>query len=75
MAKEVNLVGSRVSMMHVAYDCPRCTKTTTVTITEGGKDASGRQRLEQRPPDCPECGMAIALSLVTETSGDGHPVR
>ncbi len=66
MAEEVNLVGSRVSMMHVAYDCPQCTRSTTLTITDGGKDANGRQLLAQRPRDCPECGMAIALSLVTE---------
>jgi hypothetical protein len=75
MAMEVNLVGSRVSLMHVAYDCPRCIKTTTVTISDGGKDANGTRRLEQRPPDCPECGMAIALSLVTELSGDDPAVR
>jgi transposase-like protein len=61
MAMDVSLVGSRLSMMHVAYDCPRCTKTTTVTVTDGGQDANGRQRLEQLPPDCPECGTAIAL--------------
>jgi hypothetical protein len=75
MTTEVNLVGSRVSTMHVAYDCPRCSKTTSVTITDGGKDANGRQRLEQRPPDCPGCGTAIALSLVTEATRDNHAVR
>jgi hypothetical protein len=75
MAREVNLVGSRVSTMHVSYDCPHCSNTTTVTIIDGGKEANGRQRLEQRPPDCPECGTAIALSLVTEATRDDHALR
>lgn len=75
MAMEVNLVGSRVSMMHLAYDCPRCGKTTTITVTDGGKDATGRRRLEQRPSECPECGMTVALSLVTADTRDGDAVR
>ena len=68
MATEVNLVGSRVSMMHVAYDCPGCTKTVTITITDGGTDSTGNRRLVQQPRDCADCGATIAITLVTEPS-------
>lgn len=68
MTTEVDLIGSRVSMMHVAYDCPGCTKTVTVTITDGGPDANGSRRLVQQPRDCPDCSAPIAISLVAEPS-------
>ena len=72
MASEVNLVGSRVSMMHIAYDCPGCTKPVTVTITDGGTDSAGNRRLVQQPRDCAGCGATIAISLVAELS-KGRP--
>ena len=75
MTMEVNLVGSRVSTMHVAYDCPHCSTTTTVTVADGGKDAQGGRRLEQRPSDCPGCGTTIALSLVAAATRDSQAVR
>jgi len=65
---EVNLVGSRVSMMHVTYDCPGCTKTVTITITDGGTDPNGNRRLVQQPRDCPDCNAVLALSVVAEPS-------
>jgi len=68
MASQVHLVGSRVSMMHVAHDCPHCRKTVTVTITDGGKDSTGHRRLLQQPRDCPDCGAGIGISLVAEPS-------
>jgi hypothetical protein len=75
MATEVNLVGSRVSMMHLAYDCPGCTKTVTVTITDGGKNSAGSRQLVQQPRDCPNCTKAIAISLVAEDSQRDGGVR
>src|SRR6202049_1435381 len=35
VAEDVELVGSRVSVMHLAYDCLRCTNTVAVSITDG----------------------------------------
>lgn len=67
MADDVNLVGSRVSVMHLAYDCLGCQKTVPVVITDG-KDSSGHRCLVQRPRDCPNCGGRIAMVLVAETS-------
>ena len=57
MVEDVNLVGSRVSVMHLAYDCLGCTDTVAVSITDG-KDSDGHRRLVQRPRDCPSCGAA-----------------
>jgi predicted RNA-binding Zn-ribbon protein involved in translation (DUF1610 family) len=68
MASQVHLVGSRVSMMHVAHDCPQCRKAVTVTITDGGHDSTGHRRLLQQPHDCPDCGAGIGISLVAEPS-------
>jgi hypothetical protein len=68
MSSEVNLVGSRVSMMHVAYDCPGCAQTMTVTIFDGGTDSAGNRRLVQQPRDCAGCGATIAISLAAEPS-------
>jgi len=75
MTAEVNLVGSRVSMMHVAYDCSGCTKTVTITITDGGTDSSGNRRLVQRPRDCPDCSAAIAIALVAEPAEGARTAR
>jgi DNA-directed RNA polymerase subunit RPC12/RpoP len=66
MAEDVNLVGSRVSVMHLAYDCVGCTNTVAVTITDG-KDPAGHRRLIQRPSDCPSCGQRIEITVVVET--------
>jgi hypothetical protein len=60
---EVDLIGSRVSAMHLAYDCLGCSKTVAVTITDGGKDPSRHRRLIQRPQACPECGEPVAIAL------------
>ena len=35
MDEEVGLVGSRVSQMHLAYDCPGCGGTVAVSIIDG----------------------------------------
>jgi hypothetical protein len=75
MATEVNLIGSRVSMMHVAHDCPSCTKAVTVTITDGGSDANGNRRLVQQPRDCPDCNAVIAISLVAEAAHEDRMGR
>jgi DNA-directed RNA polymerase subunit RPC12/RpoP len=66
MAEDVNLVGSRVSVMHLAYDCLGCTNTVGVTITDG-KASAGHRRLIQRPRDCPNCGQRIEITVVAET--------
>jgi hypothetical protein len=65
MAEEVSLVGSRVSQMHLAYDCPGCGGTVAVSIIDG-KDSSGERCLIQRPGDCPECGRQIHLPVTTQ---------
>src|ERR1019366_2597892 len=48
MADYVNLVGSRVSVMHLAYDCLGCMNTVAVSITDDRKDSAGRRRLVQQ---------------------------
>lgn len=65
MVQDVNLIGSRVSAMHLAYDCLGCRQTVAVSITDG-KGADGHRRLTQRPSECPECGELIAIDLVAE---------
>ena len=65
MTDDVNLVGSRVSAMHLAYDCLGCTNTVAVSITDG-KDSNGNRCLVQRPRDCPECGERVSITLVAE---------
>lgn len=72
MVDEVDLVGSRVSVMHLAYDCPGCANTVAVTITDGN-DSDGHRRLIQRPRDCPTCGEAIVVTVVAEAP-HGDPV-
>jgi DNA-directed RNA polymerase subunit RPC12/RpoP len=67
MAEDVTLVGSRVSSMHLAYDCLGCGTTVPVSITDG-KASSGDRCLVQRPSDCPKCGVRIAITLVAEPS-------
>jgi DNA replicative helicase MCM subunit Mcm2 (Cdc46/Mcm family) len=68
MADHVNLVGSRVSVMHLAYDCLGCTNTVAVTITDEGKDSDGHRRLVQQPRDCPNCEETIWITVVAESS-------
>jgi DNA-directed RNA polymerase subunit RPC12/RpoP len=71
MDEDVNLVGSRVSVMHLAYDCSGCTNTVAVSITDG-KDSHGHRRLVQQPRDCPKCGERISINLLAEApQGDG----
>lgn len=72
MVEEVNLVGSRVSVMHLAYDCRGCRNPVAVSITDG-KDPAGHRRLVQRPRDCPNCGEMILISVVADTP-QGDPV-
>jgi transcriptional regulator NrdR family protein len=74
MAHDVNLVGSRVSVMHLAYDCPGCASTVAVSITDG-KESDGRRRLLQRPRDCPNCGERISIAVVVEASEREHVAR
>lgn len=66
MTEDVDLVGSRVSVMHLAYDCLGCSKTVAVTIADG-KASAGHRHLMQRPRDCPNCGQLIEISVVAET--------
>jgi hypothetical protein len=75
MTTEVNLVGRRVSMMHVAYDCPGCKKSVTITISDGGTDSNGTGRLVQQPLDCPDCKAVIAMFLVAEPSHGDNTAR
>ena len=70
MAEDVDL-GSRVSVMHLAYDCLGCTNTVAVTIADG-KAAGDHRRLVMRPRDCPNCGQRIAITVVAEAP---QPVR
>jgi DNA-directed RNA polymerase subunit RPC12/RpoP len=72
MVEDVDLVGSRVSVMHLAYDCLGCASTVAVSITDG-KDPDGHRRLVQRPRDCPNCGERILISVVAEAP-EGEPV-
>jgi DNA-directed RNA polymerase subunit RPC12/RpoP len=65
MEEDVNLVGSRVSVMHLAYDCLGCKNTVAVTITDG-KMADGRRQLVQRPRECSNCGERIEITVVAE---------
>jgi len=65
MVEDVDLVGSRVSVMHLAYDCLGCSNTVAVSITDG-KDPDGHRRLVQRPRDCPNCGERILISVIAE---------
>ena len=71
MASDVNLVGSRIPMMHVGYDCPGCAKSVTVTMIDGGRDSDGNRRVVQQPRDCPNCGEKIQISLVAEPAPGG----
>jgi DNA-directed RNA polymerase subunit RPC12/RpoP len=65
MEEDVSLVGSRVSVMHLAYDCVRCKNTVAVSITDG-KMVDGHRRLVQRPRDCPNCGERVEITVVAE---------
>jgi len=69
MASEINLVGSRIPMMHIGYDCPTCARNLTVTLVDGGVDAAGGRRVVQQPLECPDCGARIEISLVAEAVG------
>jgi DNA-directed RNA polymerase subunit RPC12/RpoP len=71
MADDVDLVGSRVSVMHLAYDCLRCTNTVPVSITDG-KAPDGHRRLVQHPRDCPNCGERIWITVVAEAPQGVH---
>ena len=66
MAGDVDLVGSRVSVMHLAYDCLGCGSTVAVTIADG-KHSAGERLLIQRPADCPDCGQRIEIRVVAGT--------
>jgi DNA-directed RNA polymerase subunit RPC12/RpoP len=68
MPDEVNLVGSRVSRMHVVYDCLRCKQPITVSIIDGGKDEIGHEYLTQEPRNCPNCGESLLINIVAEPS-------
>jgi hypothetical protein len=65
MVQDVNLVGSRVSTMHLTYDCLKCRTAVAVLITDG-KDAEGARCLTQRPSECPECGEPITIRLIAQ---------
>ncbi len=74
MAEEVELVGSRVSQMHPAYDCPGCGSAVAVSVVEGS-DAQGARCLIQRPRDCPECGRPIELRIVALPQAQDASIR
>jgi DNA-directed RNA polymerase subunit RPC12/RpoP len=63
MVQDANLIGSRVSAMHLTYDCLGCRSAIAVSITDG-KGTDGSRCLTQRPAECPECGERIAIELV-----------
>jgi DNA-directed RNA polymerase subunit RPC12/RpoP len=65
MEEDVSLVGSRVSVMHLAYDCVRCKSTVAVSITDG-KAMDGHRRLVQRPRECSNCGERIEVTVIAE---------
>ena len=65
MEEDVNLVGNRVSVMHLAYDCLGCKNTVAVSIIDG-KVVDGHRRLVQRPRECPNCGERIEISVAAE---------
>ncbi len=65
MDDDVTLVGSRVSAMHLAYDCLGCSSTVAVLITDG-KAPDGHRRLIQRPAECPTCGERIDITIAAE---------
>jgi DNA-directed RNA polymerase subunit RPC12/RpoP len=65
MVQDVNLVGSRVSAMHLTYDCLGCRNAIAVSITDG-KEADGSRCLTQRPAECPDCGERIAIGLIAK---------
>ena len=71
MAEDVHVVGSRVSVMHLTYDCLGCTYPFAVTITDG-KDPGGHRCLVQQPRDCPNCRQSISITLVAELAHDGR---
>lgn len=66
MPDDVNLVGIRVSRMHVAYDCLGCEQPITVSIIDGGKDEIGHRYLTQQPRNCPNCGETLPFNIVAE---------
>ncbi len=70
MVQDVNLVGSRVSAMHLTYDCLGCGGAIAVSITDG-KDADRNRCLIQRPAECPECGEPIAIGLLAKPLHSG----
>ena len=74
MTNDVNLMGSRVSVMHLAYDCLGCTNTVAVTITDG-KDMDGHRRLIQHPRDCPTCAERIWITVVVDAMQGEEAVR
>jgi hypothetical protein len=66
MDEDATLVGSRVSAMRLAYDCPGCSSTVAVLITDG-KAPDGHRRLIQRPGACPTCGERLDITVIAET--------
>ena len=75
MADYVNLVGSRVSVMHLAYDCVGCRNTVAVSITDDRKDSAGPRRLVQQPSECPNCGDTISITVAADASQGEHVAR
>ena len=65
MDQDVSLIGSRISAMHLTYDCLGCRNAVAVSITDG-KDADGGRCLTQRPAECPACGESIAIGLTAK---------
>jgi hypothetical protein len=74
MDEDVTLVGSRVSTMHLTYDCLGCGSTVAVSITDG-KAPDGHRRLIQRPRDCPTCAERIDISIATEAHQSDRVAR
>ena len=74
MDEDVTLVGSRVSAMHLAYDCLGCSSTVAVSITDG-RAPDGHRRLIQRPRACPTCGERIDISIAAEAHHSDRVAR
>jgi hypothetical protein len=61
MADDVNLVGSRVSVMHLAYDCLGCLNTVAVSSTDGRTPDEHRRLVQARAATDSDPGAYVPL--------------
>jgi hypothetical protein len=74
MAEEVDLVGSRVSTMHLDWECLSCKRTVAVSIRDG-KNPHGSRCLVQRPGDCPDCGARLWITVEPAPAQAARQIR